>query len=61
MHWVNSKRPLSVAAILQPTLSFYIAPCSVDLLGSVVDFGDGAGRLRIIAELQRGTMDNENW
>ena len=38
-HGVDYKRPASVAAILQWTLLFCIALCSVDLFGSVVEPG----------------------
>ena len=36
---VDNKRPASVAAILQWTLPFCIALCSVDLFGLVVEHG----------------------
>ena len=36
---VDNKRPASVAAILHRTLPFFIALCSVDLFGSVVEHG----------------------
>ena len=39
MHVADNRLPVSVAAILQWTLPFCIALCSMDLFGSVVEHG----------------------